>query len=208
MKNLKKVICTLLTCAICITPLTATVSAQDLVDPENINSIANYFGIDLSDPESVQNAINNIQNGGISGLMSILGIDASDIIDELQAYAENMDVVTTAPVSTAPATTETTTEETTQAVITTVVEKPVYIPVTQKPTEAATAETTTEEETTEEQGEEAQTTTVQSIESIGTEIPQTTIFVIISTVAVFIAGLATGIGITKYMSGKDRKKEE
>ena len=163
MKTLKKIVLAVVMCAMLLMPFASTASAQDLVDPDNINSFAKYFGVDLSDPESINNAINNIKDGGISGLMSIHGIDPSNILDELQKYLFQMDMVTTAPATTEPTTEEPTTEAPTTEAPTT--SAPVYVPTTYP---SYTVPSTTQPETT----------TFQFIppEQIYTEAYTTTVF--------------------------------
>ena len=152
-------------CAMLVMPFASTASAQDLVDPDNINSIAKYFGIDLSDPESINKAINDLRENGLSGLMSLLGIDVSDILDELQKYMIQMDMVTTAPATTEPTTEEPTTEEPTTEAPTT--SAPIYAPTYPSYTAPTTQPTT-----------QIETTTFQFIppEQVYTEAYTTTVF--------------------------------
>lgn len=119
MTKFKKIIVAVMVSLMLILPLSATASAADLVDPDNINGIAKYFGIDLSDPESIQKAIDEIREGGLSGIMNLFGIDIADILDTLEEYIGSMEVPTTKPQETTtaeptteePATQEPTTEE-------------------------------------------------------------------------------------------------
>lgn len=128
MTKFKKIIVAVMVSLMLILPLGATASAADLVDPDNINGIAKYFGIDLSDPESIQNAIDEIREGGLSGIMNLLGIDIADILDTLEEYIGSMQVPTTKPAETTEPTTEepTTEEPTTEEPATT--PPPVYTP--------------------------------------------------------------------------------
>ena len=146
MKTLKKIVLAVVMCAMLVMPFASTASAQALVDPDNINSIAKYFGIDLSDPESINKAINDLRENGLSGLMSLLGIDVSDILDELQKYMIQMDMVTTAPATTEPTTEEPTTEEPTTEAPTT--SAPIYAPTYPSYTAPTTQPTTLPETTT------------------------------------------------------------
>ena len=165
MKTLKKIVLAVVMCAMLVMPFASTASAQDLVDPDNINSIAKYFGIDLSDPESINKAINDLRENGLSGLMSLLGIDVSDILDELQKYMIQMDMVTTAPATTEPTTEEPTTEEPTTEAPTT--SAPIYAPTYPSYTAPTTQPTT-----------QIETTTFQFIppEQVYTEAYTTTVF--------------------------------
>ena len=86
MKAFKKIVITALVSCLLLVPLAGTAQAEALFDPDNTNSILSFFGIDTSDPESIQNAIDEIREGGLSGIMNILGINVADILDELEAY--------------------------------------------------------------------------------------------------------------------------
>lgn len=129
MKNFKKIVITMLISCMLLVPFAATVSATDLVDPDNISSMLSYFGIDINDPESIQNAIDQIKNGGLSGILNMLGIDIADMLDELQEYLGQMTPPTTQGTTTEEEATteEETTEEPTTEVPTT--SAPVYTPV-------------------------------------------------------------------------------
>ncbi len=145
MKTFKKIILSVLMCAVLVMPLASTASAEDLVDPDNINSIFSYFGIDLSDPESIQDAIDKITSSGLPGIFSILGFDVSDILNELSGYLGGMtEIKTTAPAETT--TEEETTEETTTEEPTTAA--PVYVPTTYPSYTVPTTQPTTLPETT------------------------------------------------------------
>ncbi len=123
MKAFRKIILTMLVSCLLILPFAGTAQAADLFNPDNINSIFSFFGIDTSNPESIQDAIDRIENEGLSGIMSILGIDVSEILDELQSYLGTMVPSTTKPQ-------ETTTQETTEPETTT------EEPATEAPTTA------------------------------------------------------------------------
>lgn len=128
MTKFKKIIVAVMVSLMLILPFGATASAADLVDPDNINGIAKYFGIDLSDPESIKNAINEIREGGLSGILNLLGIDFADILDTLEEFLGSMEMPTTKPQETTEPTTEepATEEPTTEAPTTT--PPPVYTP--------------------------------------------------------------------------------
>ncbi|MBR2411118.1 MAG: hypothetical protein IKB08_05280 [Clostridia bacterium] len=128
MTKFKKIIVAVMVSLMLILPLGATASAADLIDPDNINGIAKYFGIDLSDPESIQNAIDEIREGGLSGIMNLFGIDIADILDTLEEYIGSMQVPTTKPQETTEPTTEepVTEEPTTEEPATT--PPPIYTP--------------------------------------------------------------------------------
>ncbi len=167
MKTLKKLVLAVLTCAVLVMPFASTASAAALFDPDNINSIAQYFGIDLSDPESINKAINDLRENGLSGVLGILGIDLTDILDELSKYLVDMEMVTTAPATTEePTTEEPTTEEPTTEEPTTA--PPVYVPSTYPSYTVPTTQPTTQ----------AVTTTFQFIppEQVYTEAYTTTVF--------------------------------
>lgn len=127
MTKVKKIIVALLVSSMLLLPMAVTASATDLIDPDNINGFAKYFGIDLSDPESVQKAINEIKNGGLNGILGLLGIDIADILETLEEYLDFSKI--NVPTTEAPETTteeEPTTEEPTTEAPTT--RPPVYAP--------------------------------------------------------------------------------
>ena len=146
MKVLKKLILAVVMCAMLIMPFASTAQAADLVDPDNINSIARYFGIDLSDPESIKQAIADLQEGGLPGILSLLGIDISEILDELSKFLGAMEMNTTAPAETTTEEETTTEAETTTEEPTTMA--PVYVPTTYPSYTAPTTIPTTQPETT------------------------------------------------------------
>ncbi len=219
MKVLKKIILSALMCTVLLIPFASTASATDTVDPENVESILNYFNIDTNDPESIQRAIDEIKNGGLSGVFGILGFDTSDILNELSGYLGAMpEIQTTASAET---TTEevTTEEETTEEPEpeTVIIEKPVYIPVTQKPVDNSktesediqeTTEATTEAETAEPATTENESDAAENNAADESQIPKTTIFVIASTITIFAIGLLTGIGVTRFLTGRPKQADE
>ena len=152
MKTFRKIVLTMLVSCLLIVPFMGTAQAADLLNPDNINSIFSFFGIDTSNPESIQDAIDKIQNEGLSGIMGILGLDVSEILDELQSYLGAMTPSTTKPqeTTTEPETTEpeTTTEEPATEAPTTApyIPTPTYPSYNYNPTPSTTlppAETTT-----------------------------------------------------------------
>ena len=172
MKIFKKIVLAMLVSCMLVVPLAGTASATGLIDPANINSIMDYFGIDANDPNSVQGAINQIQDGGLSAIMSILGIDVSEILDELQAYLGAMSPTVTLPqMTTAP---ETTTEQET----TTEAETTTSAPVTQAPVYTTVYPSYSYTPTTEAATLPPETTTFQFIppEQIYTEAITTAVF--------------------------------
>ncbi len=125
MTKVKKIIIAIIVSCMLAVPMAVTASATALVDPDNINAIAKYFGIDLSDPESIQDTINQIRDGGLNAILGLLGIDIADILETIEEYLGGMNVPTTAPPETTteeePTTEEPTTEEPTTR-------PPVYAP--------------------------------------------------------------------------------
>lgn len=133
MKAFKKIIVVMIISCLLTVPFIGTASAQGLVDPENVNSILEYFGIDANDPNSIQGAIDDIREGGLSSILNILGIDVADILDELEAYLGAMSPPSILP---QPTTTEaeTTTEEETTTEIETTTLPPTTVPPVYTPT--------------------------------------------------------------------------
>ena len=126
MKTLKKLILAVLVSCMLVMPFASAASAADLIDPDSISAITKYFGVDLSDPASIQKFIDQIKNGGASALLNILGIDISEILAELEEYLGAMEIPTTQPATTTEP--ETTTEEETTT------EVPTTVPTTVAPT--------------------------------------------------------------------------
>ncbi len=146
MKHIKKITATLIAAFILLMPLGTTVFAQDLVNPDNINAIAQMFGIDLSDPQSIQNAIDKFQNGGLGGLVTgVFGIDINDILDELKDYLFAFESETKPQETTTeePTTEEPTTEAPTTQPPVTAPTYPSYTPPTYAPPTTLPPETTT-----------------------------------------------------------------
>ncbi len=127
MTKVKKIIVAVMVSCMLLVPFASTASATDLVDPDNINGIAKYFGIDLSDPESIQDAINQIKDGGLSGLMNLFGIDIADILETLEEFLGSMELPTQKPEETTTEEESTTEEPTTEEPTTAA--PPVYTPV-------------------------------------------------------------------------------
>ncbi len=230
MKKTKRLLSITLISVILILPTVFSASATDLVDPENIDSIMSYFGIDANDPESVQNAIDQIKNGGLSGIMNLLGINVQDILSELESYLGQ--VASTTDVSSSEESSVTLTEEqTTEKTVieTTTANTPVYTPVypsysyqqepsTEKPlpVKPSKNETTTAETVTEESTKEIVTVTEIITETSKTtnstenssEFSAKTILIVFLTIVIFVSGLGTGIIVTKKISENDRKLED
>ena len=151
MKAFKKIVLSVLISCLLLVPLTGTAQATALFDPDNISSILSFFGIDTSNPESIQDAIDEIREGGLSGIMNIFGINVADILDELEKYLSDMTPPTLPrPQETTTAEPETTTEEPTTEAPTTQAPPPVYTPTypsytypTLPPTTQPPVETTT-----------------------------------------------------------------
>ena len=166
MKTLKKVLLAVLISCMLVMPFASSASAADLIDPDNINALTKYFGVDLSDPASIQKVIDQIKNGGLSAALNLLGIDISEILAELETYLSAMEIPTTQPVTTTEP--ETTTEEATT-------EEPTTVPTTVAPTYTAPSYNYTPQPVVTTQPE---TTTFQFIppEQVYTEAFTTTIF--------------------------------
>lgn len=170
MKAFKKIVLSVLISCLLLVPLTGTAQATALFDPDNISSILSFFGIDTSNPESIQDAIDEIREGGLSGIMSILGINVADILDELEKYLSDMTPPTLPrPQETTTAESETTTEEPTTEAPTTQAPPPVYTPTYPSYTYPAVPPTTLPP---------VETTTFQFIppEQVYTEAFTTTVF--------------------------------
>lgn len=170
MKAFKKIVLSVLISCLLLVPLTGTAQATALFDPDNISSILSFFGIDTSNPESIQDAIDEIREGGLSGIMSILGINVADILDELEKYLSDMTSPTLPrPQETTTAEPETTTEEPTTEAPTTQAPPPVYTPTYPSYTYPAVPSTTLPP---------VETTTFQFIppEQVYTEAFTTTVF--------------------------------
>ncbi len=163
MKNLRKIIVAIIASCILIMPAASTAYAADMFSSENISAVLQQFGLDLTSPEGIQEAINTIRDGGLSGILNLMGIDVSEILDELQKYLVAIEIPTTQPP-------ETTTEEepTTMAEETTT-----EVPTTARPAPAPSYQYTPPLSTL-----PPETTTFQYIppEQIYTEAFTTTVF--------------------------------
>ena len=145
MRKLKKLLVAIIASCLLLLPTASLANAQDLVDPDNIKATLQMFGIDLDDPESIQKAIDQLKNGGLTGLIGLLGFDIGALIDELQEYLFAFEMETTKKEEP-----ETTTEAPTTEAPTT--EPPTYnqpsyeyTPPTQSPVVTPTQEPTTYE---------------------------------------------------------------
>lgn len=150
MKNFKKIVIAAVLSCLLLIPTVSTVSAADMFSSENISAVLQQFGIDLSDPESIQKAIEQIRDGGLSGMLNLLGIDVSEILDELQDYLSAMTPTTQPEETTTEEEPTTEPEETTTEEPTTAKPKPQptypsynYTPPTYTPATTLPPETTT-----------------------------------------------------------------
>lgn len=126
MTKFKKIISAILLSCMLLIPVSAAVTASAT---DGINAVFQLMGIDLSDPESIQKAIDELKNNGLPAIAGLFGVDLSDIMDELSKYLQ-VQVPTTAPVETTTQE-ETTEEESTTEEPTTeepTTRKPVYTP--------------------------------------------------------------------------------
>lgn len=122
MTKFKKIISAILLSCMLLIPVSAAVTASAT---DGINAVFQLMGIDLSDPESIQKAIDELRNNGLPAIAGIFGADLSDIMDELSKYLQ-VQVPTTQPV-------ETTTEEETTEEESTTEEPTTEEPTTKKP---------------------------------------------------------------------------
>ena len=221
MKVFKKIVLSVLVSCMLFVPLMGTAQATDLSDPDNIKSILGYFDVDLNDPESIQETIDAIKNGGLSGILGLLGIDTSAILDELTGYLNEAATATTLPQEQETVIQETSTTEVTTSIIASTSETTTTAPSYTQPTASKplppkpAAVATTEAEKTSEDAEATtkKTDTEVSSEQNSTEqqapetikdsvISKNTLAVISITIIVFITGLSTGILISKKLSEK------
>lgn len=106
MKKVKKLIIAAVISCLLLFPMASTASAADLIDPDNISAMLEMilgFDVNLSNPESIREAISKITSGGLGGILDLLG--AGDILEVLNDYlnAFESEITTKEP--------ETTTEE-------------------------------------------------------------------------------------------------
>ncbi len=149
MKRIKKITAALIAAFVLLLPLGTTVFAADLVNPDNIKAMLEIFSIDvsnldLSDPESIRNFINELQSGGLGGLLNSAGLNK--ILNELQEYLFAFESETKPQETTTeePTTEEPTTEAPTTETPTTAPTYPSYTPPTYAPpTTLPPVETTT-----------------------------------------------------------------
>lgn len=114
MKRVKKFIIVAVAALVLMLPLAPAMapvaSAEDI--GTDISTILNYFGYDLT-AEGMQKLLDDLQNGGISSIIGLLGFDLGDILAEIQDYLNAFESeITTKPPETEPSTTE---EPTTEA---------------------------------------------------------------------------------------------
>ena len=120
MKRFSKLVSVIVASLMLLVPLAATASASAMLD--TFKTLANYGGYDISTPEGIQEMLDDIQNGGLSGIIDMLG--GGDILNEIQKYMNSFEKETTTK---APE--ETTTEEPTTAFVPDVEEEePVVVP--------------------------------------------------------------------------------
>ncbi len=199
MKHIKKITATLLAAFVFVLPMSATVFAADLINPDNISAIGQMFGIDFSDPQSIQNAIDKIQTGGLSGLVTgVFGIDINDLLDELKEYLFAFESETKPQETTTeePTTEEPTTEAPTTQPPVTAPTYPSYTPPTYAPPTTIPPETTTFQYIPPEQiYTEAYTTTVfkpvveDNIDSVDSDVNP------LKTALGIVLLLGSGIGV-------------
>lgn len=137
MKNFKKIFASLLVSCMLVLPFAATVSAEGMLT--DITDIIQYFGYDLTQ-EGITKMINDIQNGGLGGIIELIG--GGDIMDALQDYMNAFE----SELTTKPQETTTAEETTTQAeepVIEAPTQPPVVYPSYQYTPPATSAPTTT-----------------------------------------------------------------
>lgn len=127
MKNFKKILITVMISCLLLIPTVSTVSAADMFNSDNISAVLQQFGLDLSNPESIQDIINQIREGGLSGILNLMGIDISEILDELQKYLISFELPTRAEETTTEEE-ETTTEEEESTTEEPTTSAPVYTP--------------------------------------------------------------------------------
>ncbi len=96
-------------------PLATTASAEALADPDSWKAMFAMFGIDLDDPESVQKAIDELKNGGLTGILKLAGIDLSELIGELEEFLFAFETETTTKTQTTTTEPPTTQPPTTQS---------------------------------------------------------------------------------------------
>lgn len=152
MKNFKKIVIAAVLSCLLLIPTVSTVSAADMFSKENILATFQLFGIDLSDPESVQKVIEQVRDGGLSGFLDLFNIDVSEALDELQDYLSAMTPTTQPEETTTEEEPTTEPEETTTEEPTTAKPKPKpqptypsynYTPPTYTPATTLPPETTT-----------------------------------------------------------------
>ena len=208
-----------------VIPFISSASAADLVDPDNIDAITKYFGVDLSDPASIQKFIDQLENGGASALLNILGIDISEILAELETYLNTMETTTVDNAVEDSSVTGIEEQTTTIVVIEeTTAEKHTYttypsynyeqeatsekiLPV--KPSNKKTTAETVTEKTTDKSGITTESSsTTESTTKNDSEISAKTVLIVLLTLFIFVTGLCTGTIVTKKISEKSNKSEE
>ena len=225
MKVFKKIVISVFVSCLLIVPFMGTAQATDLVDPNNIDSIMGYFDIDQNDPESIQAAIDEIKNGGLSGMLGLLGIDISTILDELTGYLNEAATATTLHQEQETVIQETATTEVTTSIIASTSEttttaisytqptaskplppKPAAVATTEAEKASEDAEDVTKETDIKASGEQASTEQKTAADNKDSVISKNTLAIISVTIIIFIAGLSAGILISKKLSEKKIEK--
>ncbi len=107
MKKFRKIFASLLISCMLVLPFAATASAEGMLS--DITDIIQYFGYDLTQ-EGITKMINDIQNGGLGGIIELIG--GGDIMKELQEYMNAFESeLTTRPQETTTQEESTTAEE-------------------------------------------------------------------------------------------------
>lgn len=186
MKKFRNLLAAVIISCMLVLPTAITASAADLVDPDNISAMLEMIlgsDVDLSNPDSIREAISKITSGGFGGIIDFIG--GGDILDVLNDYlnAFESELTTKAPETT---TAEPTTPEPTTS------PRPTYPSYNSTPTAPTAPPSTTQP---------AETTTFQYIppEQIYTEPYTTTVFNPIvqdnGQTGSDTSPLATGVGI-------------
>lgn len=114
MRKIKKFVIAIVLACMLLVPTASVASAEDLANPDNWTAFFEMIEIDINDPQSIKNIIKEIQEGGLSAAIGFLGLDISDILDELYSFLGAFESETTTrapepttePPTTAPPVTE------------------------------------------------------------------------------------------------------
>lgn len=143
MKKAVKFISVIVLSCMLLVPMTSAVYAADFFNKDNLSAVFQMIGVDLSDPESIQNAINSLREGGFSSIIGLFGFDISNIVEELQDYLfafETNPTTTEEPTTEEETTTEEPTEEPTHNYPSYEYTPPTYTPQVTLPEETTTLE--------------------------------------------------------------------